>query len=208
MEARFTPDSPSPTGSGASAARTGTVRTARGSFSTPCFMPVGTRGAVRHLDSTDLAALGVAVVLANTYHLMLRPGADAIAGLGGIHGFTGWDGHVLTDSGGYQIYSLDPSVDDEGAAFSSVYDGSRHMLTPERAAEVQSVIGADIQMVLDVCPPSTVDHAALRQAVERTALWAERGRAAFLAHRDASLTQSQFGIVQGRRRRGAATGVR
>ena len=141
--------------------------------------------------------LGVEVVLANTYHLMLRPGAEMIAGFGGIHGFAGWDGHVLTDSGGYQIYSLAPTVDDEGATFASVYDGAAQMLTPERAAEVQALIGADIQMVLDVCPSSVDDRQTLRQAVERTALWAERGRAAFLEHPEAARRQCQFGIVQG-----------
>src|SRR5690606_32534629 len=107
-------------------ARTGRVHTARGSFATPCFMPVGTRGAVRHLSSLDLEQLGVEVVLGNTYHLMLKPGADVVAELGGLHGFMQWPGHVLTDSGGYQIFSLEPKVDDEGAVFRSVYDGSTH----------------------------------------------------------------------------------
>lgn len=178
-------------------ARTGTVTTARGAFTTPCFMPVGTRGAVRHLSSTDLESLGVEVVLANTYHLMLRPGAEVIAGLGGIHRFADWSGQVLTDSGGYQIFSLAPEVDDDGARFRSTYDGSMHTLTPERAVDMQALIGADIQMVLDVCPSSVADPEVLRQAVDRTALWAKRGRAAFLDHDDASGRQSQFGIVQG-----------
>ena len=178
-------------------ARTGTVTTARGSFATPCFMPVGTRGAVRHLDASDLEALGVEVVLANTYHLMLRPGAATVAGLGGIHGFTGWSGPVLTDSGGYQIYSLDPQVDDDGASFSSVYDGSKCRLTPEDAVDQQALIAADITMVLDVCPSSVASQAILQEAVRRTALWARRGRDAFLAHRDAPQRQCQFGIVQG-----------
>ena len=179
------------------AARTGTVHTPRGSFATPCFMPVGTRGAVRHLDSSDLEALGVDVVLANTYHLMLRPGADTVARLGGIHGFSGWPGHVLTDSGGYQIYSLSPDVDDDGAAFSSVYDGSRHRLTPEGAVAQQALIGADITMVLDVCPSAVAPGPVLSDAVRRTALWARRGRDAFVAHPDAAARQCQFGIVQG-----------
>jgi queuine tRNA-ribosyltransferase len=128
---------------------------------------------------------------------MLRPGADVVAGLGGIHGFADWSGHVLTDSGGYQIFSLAPDVDDNGARFKSTYDGSMHTLTPEGAVDVQARIGADIQMVLDVCPSSVADTAVLRQAVDRTALWAKRGRAAFLDHDDASERQSQFGIVQG-----------
>ena len=185
-------------------ARTGTVTTARGGFATPCFMPVGTRGAVRHLDSSDLEALGVEVVLANTYHLMLRPGASTVAQLGGIHGFARWSGHVLTDSGGYQIYSLDPQVDDDGASFASVYDGSEYRLTPEGAVVQQALIGADITMVLDVCPSAVAAHPVLQEAVRRTALWARRGRDAFLAHPDAPQRQCQFGIVQG----GADTALR
>src|SRR5688572_23911966 len=131
-------------------ARVGRVTTARGTFQTPCFMPVGTRGAVRHLSSLDLEQLGVEVVLGNTYHLMLRPGSDVVRDLGGLHGFMDWSGHVLTDSGGYQIFSLEPKVDDEGAVFRSVYDGSSHRLTPEGAVDQQLALGSDIQMVLDV----------------------------------------------------------
>ena len=190
--------------SSSGAARSGTVTTARGSFATPCFMPVGTRGAVQHLDSSDLEDLGVDVVLANTYHLMLRPGAETVARLGGIHGFARWSGHVLTDSGGYQIYSLDPSVDDEGASFKSVYDGSACRLTPEGAVREQALIGADITMVLDVCCSAVAPSEVLQDAVRRTALWARRGRDAFLAHPDAAQRQCQFGIVQG----GADTGLR
>lgn len=160
-------------------------------------MPVGTRGAIVHLDSGDMERLGAEVILANTYHLMLRPGADVVEQLGGIHGFADWNGHVLTDSGGYQIFSLNPELTDEGATFTSVYDGSSHLLTPERAVDVQAQIGADIQMVLDVCPSSVADTAVLQAAVERTGRWAERGRAAFLGHADAASRQCQFGIVQG-----------
>src|SRR5439155_1743154 len=135
------------------AARATTVTTRRGSFPTPCFMPVGTRGAVRTLAAADLEALGAHVVLDNTYHLMLRPGADVVASLGGIHGFSGFRGHVLTDSGGFQVFSLGDgvSVDDDGVTFRSTYDGSTHRLTPEEAVAVQGQLGADIQMVLDVC---------------------------------------------------------
>jgi queuine tRNA-ribosyltransferase len=176
-------------------ARTGTVTTARGSFSTPCFMPVGTKGAVRTLSSADLEDLGAEVVLGNTYHLMLRPGADVVARLGGIHGFADWRGHVLTDSGGYQVFSLGPRLDDEGATFASTYDGSRHHLGPEGAVDVQVKLGADIQMVLDVCAPLPSPPRVLRSAVDRTALWATRARKAFLAHDRDDL--SQFGIVQG-----------
>jgi queuine tRNA-ribosyltransferase len=180
------------------AARVGRVHTARGSFATPCFMPVGTRGAVRHLSAGDLEMLGAEVVLGNTYHLMLRPGADTVRALGGLHGFTDWDGHILTDSGGYQIFSLEPKVDDEGAVFKSVYDGSKHRLTPEGAVDVQLALGSDIQMVLDVCPPADAPSTVLRAAVDRTALWAARGRDRFLASGDDVLARHhQFGIVQG-----------
>src|SRR5256714_8448785 len=174
------------------AARAGTVTTARGSFPTPCFMPVGTRGAVRTLSSADLDDLGARVCLANTYHLMLRPGADVVARLGGLHRFMGWDGHLLTDSGGYQVFSLAPSVDDDGVTFRSTYDGTRHRLTPEDAVAVQEALGADIQMVLDVCPPLPSPRDVVRVAVERTARWAARARA---AHRREG--QALFGIVQG-----------
>jgi len=142
------------------AARAGRVHTARGTFVTPCFMPVGTRGAVRHLSAGDLELLGADVMLGNTYHLMLRPGVETIEALGGLHHFTDWDGHILTDSGGYQIFSLAPKVDDDGALFRSVYDGSSHRLTPEGAVDVQRRLGADIQMVLDVCPPAKSAPAA------------------------------------------------
>ncbi|HET6951992.1 MAG TPA: tRNA guanosine(34) transglycosylase Tgt [Acidimicrobiales bacterium] len=177
------------------AARTGTVTTARGSFATPCFMPVGTRAAVRTLSSADLDDLGAEVILGNTYHLMLRPGADVVEHFGGIHGFAGWSGHVLTDSGGYQVFSLRPTVDDEGATFASTYDGSRHHLSPEGAVDIQVKLGSDVQMVLDVCPPLPSPDRVVRAAVDRTALWAGRARKAFLAHERADL--NQFGIVQG-----------
>jgi queuine tRNA-ribosyltransferase len=177
------------------AARTGTVTTARGSFSTPCFMPVGTKGAVRTLSSADLEDLGAEVMLGNTYHLMLRPGADVVERLGGIHGFADWRGHVLTDSGGYQVFSLEPSLDDDGATFASTYDGTPYHLSPEGAVDVQVKLGADIQMVLDVCAPLPSPTPVLRSAVDRTALWAVRARKAFLDQGRDDL--SQFGIVQG-----------
>jgi queuine tRNA-ribosyltransferase len=174
------------------AARAATVTTPRGRFRTPCFMPVGTRAAVRTLTAADLEALGAEVVLANTYHLMLRPGADVVAGVGGLHRFMGWTGHVLTDSGGFQVFSLAPEVDDDGVTFRSTYDGSRHRLTPERAVALQEDLGADIQMALDVCPPLPSPPEVVRAAVERTAAWAARARA---AHRREG--QALFGIVQG-----------
>src|SRR5689334_12158939 len=177
-------------------ARAGRAMTAAGrAFTTPAFMPVGTRGSVRALDSDDVARTGAQVVLANTYHLMLRPGADAVAAVGGLHGFMQWDGPILTGSGGFQVFSL-PSgavkVDDEGVTFKSTYDGSSHRLTPELAVAIQAQLGADIQMVLDVCPslPAPVD--VVRQAVERTAEWAARASAAARGDH-----QSLFGIVQG-----------
>ncbi len=173
-------------------ARAGELHTSRGVVRTPCFMPVATRGAVRTLASSDLEALGVQVVLANTYHLMLRPGAEAVAQRGGLHGFMGWSGHVLTDSGGYQVFSLQPKVDDGGVVFRSTYDGSEHRLTPEGAVAVQEALGADIQMVLDVCPALPAPRDVLQLAVDRTAAWAARARA---AHRRDG--QALFGIVQG-----------
>ena len=176
-------------------ARAGVIRTARGTFRTPCFMPVGTRGSIRAFTTADLEALGAEVMLANTYHLMLRPGADTVAALGGIHRFAAWPNHVLTDSGGYQVFSLQPKVDDDGATFRSTYDGSTHRLTPELAVEVQQRIGADIQMVLDVCPPLPSPPDVIRRAVERTAAWAARAKAAHTG--EAATTQALFGIVQG-----------
>jgi len=178
-------------------ARAGTVRLANGSFNTPCFMPVGTRGSVRHLSSLDLKDLGAQVVLANTYHLMLRPGAEIVKNAGGIASFANWSGLTLTDSGGYQIFSLDPKIDEEGATFRSVYDGSFHKLTPETSADIQADIGADIQMVLDICPGLPAPEETIRESVEMTAVWADRGRKTFIGHPDASSRQSQFGIVQG-----------
>jgi queuine tRNA-ribosyltransferase len=155
-------------------------------------MPVGTRGAVKLLSAADYERVGAEVVLGNAYHLMLRPGAEVVARLGGLGAFTGWSGHTLTDSGGFQVFSLQPVVTDDGATFRSVYDGSAHTLTPERAVLVQEQLGADIQMVLDVCPPLPSPPEAIRAAVDRTAAWARRARD---AHRREG--QALFGIVQG-----------
>ncbi len=178
-------------------ARAGIARTPRGTLLTPCFMPVGTRGAVRTLAAGDLEDLGVQVVLGNTYHLMLKPGADVVAKLGGIHGFADWQGHVLTDSGGYQVFSLEPKVDDEGVTFRSTYDGSTHRLTPEDAVRVQDQLGADIQMVLDVCPPLPSPDEVIKLAVDRTAVWARRAKGTHEILRADGSTQALFGIVQG-----------
>lgn len=174
------------------AARTGTITTPRGEIETPVFMPVGTRAAVKTLDTNDLEQLGPPIVLANTYHLMERPGADLIERMGGLHAFTDWSGHMLTDSGGYQIFSLEPKISEEGAAFKSVYDGAKVDLSPERSVRVQEQLGADIAMVLDVCPPLPSSRELQVDALERTLRWAERSKAAHTRS-----DQAQFGIVQG-----------
>ena len=174
------------------AARTGIATTARGSYRTPCFMPVGTRGAIKYLSAADYESLGAQIILGNTYHLMLRPGAETVAAMGGLGRFAGWSGLTLTDSGGFQVFSLDPQVDDDGVTFRSTYDGSRHRFTPELAVHTQELLGADIQMVLDVCPPLPSAPEVIRLAVERTSSWAARARA---AHRRPD--QALFGIVQG-----------
>ena len=174
------------------AARSGIAHTARGTYRTPCFMPVGTRGAIKYLSAADYERLGAEIVLGNTYHLMLRPGAETVAALGGLGTFAGWNGLTLTDSGGFQVFSLDPDVDDDGVTFKSTYDGSSHRFTPEIAVHTQELLGADIQMVLDVCPPLPSPPEVIRLAVERTAAWAARARE---AHRRDG--QALFGIVQG-----------
>jgi queuine tRNA-ribosyltransferase len=173
-------------------ARTGTLDLTHGTVRTPTFMPVGTRASVKGLDSADLRAVGAQMVLSNTYHLMLRPGAEIVDRLGGLHGFMSWDGPILTDSGGYQIFSLDPSVDEQGAAFRSTYDGSRVNLTPEEAMRVQQLLGADVAMVLDVLIglPAPLDH--VRSALDQTLRWSDR---ALGVH--SRPDQALFGIVQG-----------
>jgi queuine tRNA-ribosyltransferase len=175
-----------------SAARAGTAHTARGSYTTPAFMPVGTRGAIKYLSAVDYEDLGAQIVLGNTYHLMLRPGAEVVARFGGLGAFAGWRGLTLTDSGGFQVFSLDPKVSEEAVSFRSVYDGSTHVFSPETAVATQELLGADIQMVLDICPPLPSPTQVIRDAVDRTARWAARARAAHRRH-----DQSLFGIVQG-----------
>ncbi len=155
-------------------------------------MPVGTRGAIKYLSAADYESLGAQIVLGNTYHLMLRPGADVVAHMGGLAQFAGWRGLTLTDSGGFQVFSLEPSVDDDGVTFRSTYDGSSHRFTPESAVATQQLLGADIQMVLDVCPPLPSAPEVVRLAVERTAAWAARARGAHTRP-----DQALFGIVQG-----------
>jgi queuine tRNA-ribosyltransferase len=173
-------------------ARSGVLSTPHGEIATPAFMPVGTRGAVRAVDVDDLIEVGTEVVLANTYHLMIRPGAEQIADLGGLHGFWGWDGPILTDSGGFQVFSLEPKLTEEGATFRSVYDGAHLSLTPEQAINIQQLLGADIAMVLDVCIGLPAPSTLVKEAAERTLRWAERS---LQEHRRPD--QALFGIVQG-----------
>jgi queuine tRNA-ribosyltransferase len=179
---------------GASRARRGRVITAHGAIETPAFMAVGTRATVTGLTPADLHEIGTQVVLGNTYHLMLRPGPELFRRVGGIHRFMRWDGPVLTDSGGYQIFSLaaDRTVSERGALFRAYTDGRAQLLSPERSIEIQTAIGSDIMMVLDVCLDSTTDVAALRDAMERTHRWALRSLAA-----RTDPHQALFAIVQG-----------
>ncbi|HET8743798.1 MAG TPA: tRNA guanosine(34) transglycosylase Tgt [Gaiella sp.] len=177
------------------AARTGVLHTAHGPIRTPAFMPVGTKGTVKTLLPEEVRALGADVVLANAYHLHFRPGEDVIAELGGLHAFTGWSGPILTDSGGFQVFSLRDTlerVDDEGVTFRSVYDGRLERLTPERVAEIQTTLGSDVAMCLDICPPAGVARHEHEEAVRRTQLWAERQVDAPRAP-----GQLRFGIAQG-----------
>ncbi len=178
----------------AGAARSGVLRTPHGAVDTPAFMPVGTCGAVKSLTPAQLAETGTQIVLANTYHLLLRPGPDIIGALGGLHRFMGWRGAVLTDSGGFQVFSLADlrRIDDDGVAFRSHLDGTPIRLTPEYAIEIQNRLGADIIMALDECPPLPSEPAAVAAAVRRTVAWARRCRA---AHRRPD--QALYAIVQG-----------
>ena len=177
------------------AARAGILRTAHGDVPTPAFMPVGTKASVKSLHPDEVREAGARILLGNTYHLYFRPGADVIAELGGLHPFMGWDGPILTDSGGFQVFSLRDTllaVDDEGVTFRSVYDGTAARFTPELAAEIQRKLGSDIAMCLDVCPPARVAHDQLEDAVRLTTVWATRQREAPRAP-----GQLVFGISQG-----------
>ena len=175
-----------------SRARRGAIETPHGRIETPAFMAVGTRATVTGLTPADLQEVGAQVVLGNTYHLMLRPGAERVARFGGLGKWASWGGLTLTDSGGFQVFSLEPKVDDDGVTFRSTYDGSKHRFTPEVAVRTQELLGADIQMVLDVCPPLPSPEHVVRVAVERTAAWAARAKAAHQRE-----DQALFGIVQG-----------
>jgi queuine tRNA-ribosyltransferase len=188
-----------------SQARRGTLHTAHGVVETPVFMPVGTRATVTGLAPDELAALGAPIILANTYHLLLRPGPELFRRVGGIHAFMRWPGPVLTDSGGYQIFSLPGArtISEEGARFTSYVDGRVHLLSPERSIEVQTAIGADIMMVLDQCLDSRADEATTRAAMERTHRWALRSLAARTDSGAAVFAIMQGGLVPGLRRASA-----
>ena len=174
------------------AARTGSLKTPHGEVRTPAFMPVGTRAAVKAVDPGDLVGLGAEIVLANTYHLMLRPGVSLVEEMGGLHRFMGWDRPILTDSGGFQIFSLDPVIDEDGATFRSVYDGEAVHLSPEEAVRFQEGLGADIIMALDVCVGLPAPREVVEDQMKRTLRWAER---CLETHRRDD--QALFGIVQG-----------
>jgi queuine tRNA-ribosyltransferase len=179
------------------AARTGAIATPRGIIRTPAFMPVGTGATVKAMFPEDVASAGADIILANTYHLMLRPGAERIARLGGLHKFMHWDKPILTDSGGYQVMSLAKlrRIDESGVTFQSHIDGASVTLTPERAIEVQCLLGADIQMVLDECTPFPATREEAKSSLDLSLRWAERSKAAFSTL--STRGQALFGIVQG-----------
>lgn len=179
--------------------RRGRFHTAHGTFETPCFAPVGTYGAVRGLTPREVKESGTELILANSYHLGLRPGPEVVRDLGGLHRFMSWEGPILTDSGGYQVFSLDEhcAVDDDGVTFRSVVDGGQIRLTPERALEIQRDLGPDIAMVLDQCPAGDAPADAVQHAHRRTLAWARRQRDLHDSWGGAARGQAVFGIVQG-----------
>src|SRR5690242_6305652 len=176
-------------------ARAGTLRTPRGDIRTPAFMPVGTAGSVKAMLPSSVRETGADIVLGNTYHLMLRPGAERIARLGGLHKFMGWERPILTDSGGFQVMSLSKlrKISEDGVRFRSHIDGSEEFLSPERAMEIQRLLGSDIQMVLDECPAFPADEAQIEKSSQLSTRWAARSRAAF----GRQPGRACFGIVQG-----------
>ena len=183
-------------------ARRGCITTPRGDIRTPAFMPVGTAATVKALYPQQVREAGADIILGNTYHLMLRPGAERVHRLGGLHDFMRWDGPILTDSGGFQVMSLSGlrKVTEEGVAFQSHVDGSRHMLTPERSIDIQCLLGADIQMQFDECVALPAEHARVEAAMELSLRWAERCLAPFEANLERGLAkpgQALFAIVQG-----------
>ena len=181
------------------AARRGRLHTAHGTVETPAFMPVGTQATVKAMFPEDVAATGAEVVLGNTYHLMLRPTAERVARLGGLHTFMRWPKTILTDSGGFQVMSLANlrKLTEEGVAFQSHIDGSRHMMSPERSVEIQGLLGSDIQMQLDECVRLPAERAEIERGMELSLRWAERSRKAFEAMGGPGKGQALYGIVQG-----------
>jgi len=179
------------------AARLGELQTPHGAVRTPAFMPVGTAGTVKAMFTDHVRAAGTDILLGNTYHLMLRPGAERVARLGGLHKFMNWDGPILTDSGGFQVMSLAKlrTMSEAGVVFQSHIDGSRHEMSPERSIEIQSLLGSDIQMQLDECVALPASRDETERAMELSLRWAERSRVAF--KRLAGPGQAMFGIVQG-----------
>lgn len=175
-------------------ARAGVLRTAHGAIETPVFMPVGTQATVKSLSSGDLEALHAQIILGNTYHLAMRPGCELIRGQGGLHAFMAWPRAILTDSGGFQVFSLAGrrTIDEDGVTFQSHVDGSTQRLTPESAMAIQAALGSDIAMAFDECPPSDAEPSDLRKAMERTTRWAQR-----CCETSAAPGQLRFGIVQG-----------
>ena len=184
-----------------SGARRGRLKTPHGVIETPVFMPVGTQATIKSLRHEALEELGARIILGNTYHLYLRPGHELIRRLGGLHKFMAWDRAILTDSGGYQVFSLSElrKITDEGVRFRSHLDGSEHLLTPEKAAEIQLALGSDIAMVLDECIETPAPREIAEAALKRTTAWAKRAREYFRrsAQENGELAQWQFGIVQG-----------
>jgi queuine tRNA-ribosyltransferase len=181
------------------AARTAVIAMERGEIRTPAFMPVGTAGTVKAMRPEEVRASGADIILGNTYHLMLRPGAERVAKLGGLHRFMAWERPILTDSGGYQVMSLSEltKVTEEGVAFASHLDGSRHMLTPERSVEVQRLLGSDIVMAFDQLVPTTSSREQQREAMERSMSWAKRSREEFDRGGEHAERSALFGIQQG-----------
>ena len=181
------------------AARTGTITMQRGDIRTPEFMPVGTAATVKAMKPESVRATGADIILGNTYHLMLRPGAERISRLGGLHKFMNWDRPILTDSGGYQVMSLSELTKrtEEGVAFKSHLDGARHLLTPERSTEIQRLLDSDIIMAFDELVPTTSNRDVQAEAMERSMRWAKRSRDAFLAGGEHAVRAAQFGIQQG-----------
>ena len=180
-------------------ARLGEIAMRRGNIRTPAFMPVGTAATVKAMKPQDVRASGADIILGNTYHLMLRPGAERVARLGGLHGFMGWERPILTDSGGYQVMSLSELTkrNEEGVAFKSHLDGSRHMLSPERSMEIQRLLGSDIVMAFDELVPTTSTREVQAAAMERSMRWAKRSREGFDAGGEHAENAALFGIQQG-----------